>query len=221
MKQSRIPIALEGYPYIAVAAFAAGIMALLEYDFFALLLLLLCAFVLYFFRDPERICPDRDDAIVSPADGRILRIEKTFDERYLNDHVQKVSIFMNIFDVHVNRMPLCGTVDKIVYSPGKFYSANTERGGLDNESCGVVLTGDNEKRFAVVQIAGLIARRIVCRAEKGDRLERGRRFGIIQFGSRVDLYLPMQMQIEVAPGAIVKAGETVLGYLGSSEDEEE
>ena len=221
MKQSRIPIALEGYPYIAVAAFAAGIMALLEYDFFALLVLFLCAFVTYFFRDPERICPDRDDAIVSPADGRILRIEKTFDERYLNDHVQKVSIFMNIFDVHVNRMPLCGTVDKIVYSPGKFYSANTERGGLDNESCGVVLTGDNEKRFAVVQIAGLIARRIVCRAEKGDRLERGRRFGIIQFGSRVDLYLPMQMQIEVAPGAIVKAGETVLGYLGSSEDEEE
>ena len=120
---------------------------------------------------------------------------------------------MNIFDVHVNRSPFPGTVAAITYSPGRFYSADSERGALENEFCAVTMSTDAGQRFAVVQVAGLIARRIVCWAEQGDALNRGQRFGLIRFGSRVDLYLPLKTQLEIAVGQKVKAGETVLGYL--------
>ena len=213
MKTPRVPVAKEGYPYIGFAAFATTIAAVLDYDIFSFAALLLTAFVLYFFRDPDRIAPDENDVLVSPADGKIIMVEKVFDERFVQEHVYKISIFMNVFNVHVNRMPFPGTVSRIVYSPGKFYSANTERAALNNEYCAVIMNTKSDQRLAVVQIAGLIARRIVCWTEKGDTLNRGERFGLIRFGSRVDLYLPLNFQVEVGVGQKVTAGETVLGYL--------
>ena len=213
MKEPRIPVAREGYPFIAFIAFATLVAALLEYEFFATLLLFLTGFVFYFFRDPERIIPDSEDSVVSPADGKVILVEKIFDDRFVNEHVYKVSIFMSIFDVHVNRLPFAGVVEKIQYASGSFYAANTDQGGLANEHCALILSTSRDFRYAVVQVAGLVARRIVCWAEKGDTLERGSRFGLIRFGSRVDIYLPQQAQIEVRSGQRVRAGETVIGYI--------
>ncbi len=215
MKKMRIPVAREGYPFIALAAFATFMTALLGYDIFSLAGFMLTAFILFFFRDPERVIPDEDDVLVSPADGRVILIEKIFDDRFVKEHVYKISIFMNIFNVHVNRMPFSGTIDRIKYAAGSFYSANTQRGALKNEYCALILTTPQKSKFAVVQVAGLIARRIVCWAVKGDSLVKGQRFGLIRFGSRVDLYLPANVQLEVSMGQKVKAGETILGYLPS------
>jgi phosphatidylserine decarboxylase len=213
MKEAPITVAKEGYPFVAFAAFATFIFALLEYDLIALIMLFITGFVVYFFRDPERISPDDDDVVVSPADGKVILVEKIFDDRFVNEHVYKISIFMSIFDVHVNRIPFAGEVEKIQYGAGSFYAANTDQGGLANEHCGVVLSTKKGFQYAVVQIAGLVARRIVCWAEKGDYIERGKRFGMIRFGSRVDIYLPQNLQVEVSSGQRVKAGETVIGYL--------
>ncbi|OGQ86326.1 MAG: phosphatidylserine decarboxylase [Deltaproteobacteria bacterium RIFOXYD12_FULL_56_24] len=213
MKKPQVPVALEGYPFIGFAALVTLVLAILGYDFSALLNLFVTAFVLYFFRDPERICPDDEDVLVSPADGKVILIEKIFDDKFVNEHVYKVSIFMNVFNVHVNRAPCPGTVTQVRYFSGMFFSADTERGALENEACGLTIETMGNRKIAVVQVAGLIARRIVCWAEKGDRLLRGERFGLIRFGSRVDLYLPQQIQLEVTVGQKVRAGETVLGYL--------
>ena len=213
MKEQHIPVAMEGYPFIVFAAFVPMILAMLDYDMIAFAAMLVTGFVLYFFRDPSRIIPAAEDALVSPADGKVIQVEKVFDDRFVNEQVYKISIFMNVFDVHVNRAPFPATVEAITYSPGRFYSADTERGALENEFCAITMASESGYRFAVVQVAGLIARRIVCWAQQGDALARGQRFGLIRFGSRVDLYLPLKTQIEVATGQKVKAGETVLGYL--------
>lgn len=213
MKEPQIPVAREGYPFIVFTAFATLTAAVLEYEFIALLLLFLTGFVFYFFRDPERIIPDSEDGVVSPADGKVILVEKIFDDRFVNEHVYKVSIFMSIFDVHVNRVPFAGEVEKIQYTAGSFYAANTDQAGLANEHCALVLSTPGKFRYAVVQVAGLVARRIVCWAEKGDNLSRGSRFGLIRFGSRVDIYLPQQVQIEVRSGQRVRAGETIIGYV--------
>lgn len=215
MKKARIPVAQEGYPFIALAGFATLVAAVLEHDLLSCLLLALTAFILYFFRDPARIVPEQDDALVSPADGRVILVEKVYDDTFLNEHACKVSIFMNIFDVHVNRAPFSGRVTSIRYRPGKFYAADSERGALENETCALLLDGGEGRTLACVQMAGLIARRIVCWAERGDALRKGQRFGLIRFGSRVDIYLPLQVQLEVSVGRRVKAGETILGYFPS------
>ena len=213
MKEPQIPIAREGYPFIAFIAFVSLVFALLEYEFVSLIALLLTGFVCYFFRDPERITPAADDAVVSPADGKVILVEKIFDDRFVNEHVYKVSIFMSIFDVHVNRLPFTGTVEKIQYTAGSFYAANTDQGSLSNEHCALILTTAKDLRYAVVQVAGLVARRIVCWAEKGDTVESGSRFGLIRFGSRVDIYLPQKVQLEVRSGQRVRAGETIIGFI--------
>jgi phosphatidylserine decarboxylase len=213
MKEPQIPVAREGYPFIAFSAFATLTAALLEYEFIAVILLVLTGFVFYFFRDPSRIIPDAEDGVVSPADGKVILVEKIFDDRFLQEHVYKVSIFMSVFDVHVNRLPFTGEVEKIQYAAGSFYAANTDQGGLANEHCAVILSTPKNFRYAVVQVAGLVARRIVCWAEKGDTIKRGSRFGLIRFGSRVDIYLPQQLQLEVRSGQRVRAGETLIGYI--------
>lgn len=213
MKEIRVPVAREGYPFIAFAAFATLIAAILEYDIASFAALLCTAFCLYFFRDPSRVVPDEDDVLVAPADGRIILIEKVFDDRFIKEHAYKVSIFMNVFNVHVNRAPCDGEVNRVRYSPGHFYAANTQRGALKNEYCALTVTTSSKRKLAVVQMAGLVAQRIVCWAQKGDMLRKGQRFGLIRFGSRVDLYLPLNVQLEVTLGQKVRAGETVLGYL--------
>jgi phosphatidylserine decarboxylase len=209
----QVPVAKEGYPFIFVLAFItllAGIFAMQVTTGF---LLIATIFVLCFFRDPERMGPDRSDALLSPADGKVILIEKVTDNRFTGDDVQKISIFMNVFNVHVNRIPFNGNVEKILYKPGKFYSADSQKGGLQNEYCASIITTHAGKKIAFVQIAGLIARRIICWLEVGDAVTRGQRFGLIRFGSRVDLYLPLETELAIQPGQKVRAGETVLGYL--------
>ncbi|MFH2124503.1 MAG: phosphatidylserine decarboxylase family protein [Pseudomonadota bacterium] len=213
MKSPQIPIAKEGYPFIAFSAFVTLIIAVLGYDIIALAALAITTFVLCFFRDPERIGPISEDALISPADGKVILIEKIIDDQYLLGQVYKVSIFMNVFNVHVNRAPVSGTVEKIIYSPGEFYSADSNRGAMHNEHCTTIVQCARGHRLAFVQVAGLIARRIVCWLEAGDQVRRGQRFGLIRFGSRVDLYIPPQTQLEITVGQKVRAGESVIGYL--------
>jgi len=213
MISPQIPIAKEGYPFIAFSAFVTLILAVLGYDLLALPALALTTFIVCFFRDPERIGPISEDALISPADGKVILIEKIIDDQYLLGQVYKISIFMNVFNIHVNRIPVSGTVEKILYTPGKFYSADSDRAALHNEHCATILRSTRGHRLAFVQVAGLIARRIVCWLEVDDQVRRGQRFGLIRFGSRVDLYIPTQTQLEIAVGQKVKAGETVLGYL--------
>ena len=217
MKTPRIPIALEGYPFILFAVFATLVLAFLELTVLALPCLLLTGFVTWFFRDPERVGPDRTDAFVSPADGKVIVAEEVDDLRFVQGRANKVSIFMNVFDVHVNRVPYQGRVEQVLLRPGKFYAADSERGALQNEHCALTIQAGNNLKYGVVQMAGLIARRIVCWAEKGDELVTGQRYGLIRFGSRVDLYLPLQVELRVKKGEKVRAGETVIASLAAPE----
>jgi phosphatidylserine decarboxylase len=213
MKKPGFPIAREGYPFILFSAFATLTCGLLEWDIAALVGLLTTAFVTAFFRDPARVTPEDKTAIICPADGKVLFVEETFDDRFLKQEVIKISIFMNVFNVHVNRVPFAGTIQNILFKPGKFYSADKDKATLHNEYCAVTVTTPSGQKYGVVQIAGLIARRIVCWAEKGDQVEAGQRYGLIRFGSRVDLYLPKDATVSVKKGEKVKAGETILGNL--------
>ena len=159
-------------------------------------------------RDENLVDLETDKVVLevpAPADGKVLRADP-----------ERSSIFMNVFNVHVNRNPASGTIEKIIYKPGKFYSADSEKGALENEYCGCVMQTDSGQRLAYVQIAGLIARRIICWLEPGDRVTRGRRFGLIRFGSRVDIYLPLDAELKIGVGEKVRAGETVLAKLPAS-----
>lgn len=213
MLQPRVPVAQEGVPFIGIAGFLTLIFAIFGIVSLTILFLLVTFFTLYFFRDPERFVPSDPKAIVSPADGKIIVVEKVYDTKFTNQEAVKISVFMNVFNVHVNRNPISGTVDKVQYSPGKFYSADKKKAADYNEHCAVILNSDKGKKVAYVQIAGLIARRIVCWLEPSDIVKRGSRFGLIRFGSRVDIYLPADTPINVAVGQKVTAGETVLATI--------
>ena len=213
MKNPRVPIALEGYPFIFFCAFITLIAGLLEQTIVAACGIIVTGFVIWFFRDPERTLPDNEDAFVSPADGKVILVEKMFDDRFTNMEVHKVSIFMNIFNVHVNRIPFPGSIENIILQPGKFYSADSNKGALYNEYCAMTVTSKSIQKYGVVQMAGLIARRIICWAEKGDQVDTGQRYGLIRFGSRVDLYLPLTVKINVNKGEKVRAGESIIGTL--------
>ncbi|HHD63349.1 MAG TPA: phosphatidylserine decarboxylase family protein [Desulfobulbaceae bacterium] len=213
MKQQHIPLAREGYPFIALSGFITFILALTGPVALAFAGLVITLFVVYFFRDPSRIPPDNPEAILSPADGRVILIKEIDDERFLKKKALKISIFMNVFNVHVNRIPLTGTVEDISFKPGRFYSADKDKAALHNEYSAVTLTTTAGIRYCVVQVAGLIARRIVCRAEKGDTIKSGERYGLIRFGSRLDLYLPPGTRTNVQLRDKVRAGETILAYL--------
>lgn len=213
MLAPKVPVAREGYPFIGFAAFLTLTLAILDYSGLAVLGIAATAFILYFFRDPERFLPEKADALVSPADGKIIVIEEVADQNFTGGQAMKVSIFMNVFNVHVNRAPCEGTVDRIIYAPGQFYSADSTQGALNNEYCATLLTTPAGRQLAVVQVAGLIARRIVCWLEPQDRLQRGQRIGMIRFGSRVDLYLPRETAVQVTLGQKVVAGETIIGVL--------
>jgi len=215
MKKQHMPIAREGYPFILFCAFAALLCALLGLAVAAFTGLLMTTFVTWFFRDPSRVIPDDPEAVVCPADGRVIIIKEIDDDRFLKGRALKISIFMNIFNVHVNRIPMSGRVENIQFKPGKFYSADNDKAALHNEYCAVTMATPSGIRYCVVQVAGLIARRIVCRAEKGDSITAGERYGLIRFGSRVDIYLPPDTKIEVQLRRKVKSGETILAYLNS------
>jgi len=215
MKQQHIPLAREGYPFIFFCAFAALLCALLGFTVAALTGLVLTTFVTWFFRDPSRVVPDDPEAVICPADGRVILIKEIDDDRFLKGRALKISIFMNIFNVHVNRIPCTGKVERILFKPGRFYSADNDKAALHNEFCALTMATPSGIDYCVVQVAGLIARRIVCRAEKGDTIAAGKRYGLIRFGSRVDLYLPPDTKTEVQLRQKVKSGETILAHLNT------
>lgn len=213
MKQTTIPIHPEGYPFILFSGFATLIFALIDLCIPALGALLLTGFSTYFFRDPSRVQPEQEGAIICPADGKVIVVSETEDNRFLDGRVKKISIFMNVFNVHVNRIPISGTVSSVTFQPGRFYAADKDKAVLHNEYAAVTVNTPNQQQYCVVQIAGLIARRIVCQVTKNDPVTAGTRYGLIRFGSRVDLYLPLEAEIRVKEGDKVKAGESLLGIL--------
>jgi len=208
MRKPTIGLSLEGLPAIGLVAFATLVFAAMGWWLFALILLVVTCFVVHFFRDPERVAPEDLDAVVSPADGRVVKVDFAPDP-ISGQMRQVVCVFMNVFDVHVNRAPVEGSIGLIRYIPGKFFNASLDKASTDNER-NIVVMGRGADRFTIVQIAGLIARRIVCWVEPGDILRRGERFGLIKFGSRVDLYLPDGYAVKVYVGETVRAGETAL-----------
>ena len=212
MLKSQVPIAEEGYPFIGYAAFLTLLSAILGWPAVTAVLLAVTTFIILFFRDPERLAAE-EDGVLSPADGKIIVAETVKDVRFSDQEMVKVSIFMNVFNVHVNRVPTSGTVEKVNYVPGKFIAADNDKAHLKNEYCAVTITTPEGKRLTFVQIAGLIARRIVCRLEPGDIVLRGRRFGLIRFGSRVDVYFPADTRLAVRVGQKVIAGQTILGHI--------
>jgi len=211
-EKKRFPIASEGFPFIAGATFVTVYLAALGLGLGAFFFLAVTLFVVWFFRDPERVIPDEDGAVICPADGKVVGIRLVSHEFGLESAL-KVSVFMSVFNVHVNRIPADGTVTDIDYRPGKFFSANLDKASQDNERNAVFLDIGGGRNLVVVQIAGLIARRIVCHIQKGDHLTAGQRFGIICFGSRVDCYLPPDVKPAVSVGDKVLAGTSMLGYL--------
>lgn len=208
MHKSSVGIAREGAPFIGMAAFSSLIFAIIDCRILALLFLLAAIFAVYFFRNPERVIPQQPDVAVSPADGKIVLIEERPDP-FSGEKRKCVCIFMNVFSVHVNRSPVAAKVSDINYFPGKFFNASLDKASTDNERCAWSLTAANGN-WTMVQIAGLIARRIVPWAETGDSLSRGERIGLIRFGSRVDLYLPEDYTPAVDLGAKVYAGQTII-----------
>ena len=173
----------------------------------------LTLFVTCFFRDPERATPPGEKAVLSPADGKIVQVQPCVEERFLKGPAIKVSVFMSLFNVHVNRSPLTGRIIDSAYSHGKFLRADLNQASFSNEQNALLVETGEGARLLVVQIAGLIARRIVCWVKKGDAVERGKRFGLIRFGSRLDIYLPGNTALQVHVGQKTVAGQTILGYL--------
>jgi phosphatidylserine decarboxylase len=205
-------LAREGWPFIAAALAIAVIVWAVAGFAWSVPLWLVALFVVQFFRDPPRAVPSQPNAVLSPADGRIVKVEKVRDPMTERDTLL-ISVFMNVFNVHSNRAPVDGTVERIQYSAGKFVNADLDKASSENERNAMVLQLANGERIAVVQVAGLIARRILCYAKVGQRLARGERYGFIRFGSRVDVYLPLTARPKVAVGDVVHATTTILAEL--------
>lgn len=212
MRNENTPIAVEGYPFIAVAAFITLVFALLGWKILAVFAFIVTLFIVFFFRNPERIVPEDDNAVVAPADGVVIYLGSAFED-HLGEEMTKISIFMSVFNVHVNRAPVSGRVVDSFYIRGKFLDVRDERATFENEQSGLILETARGLKIAVVQVAGLIARRIVCYAKKGDEVKRGERYGLIRFGSRLDVYLPKSADVRVTMGDKTVAGETILGIL--------
>ena len=214
-----VPINRAGWPFIA----AALVVALLLYLAWPPLVvpgLILALFCVYFFRDPDRVVPLRPGLVVSPADGRVVAVALAPPPPDLGmspEPVIRVSIFLNVFDVHVNRIPAAGTIAELVYHKGTFVNAARDKASEDNERQTVRLTTVDGRDIAFVQIAGLVARRILCNLSQGQSVETGERFGLIRFGSRADVYLPVGVSALVVPGQRAIGGETVIADLDSDE----
>ena len=219
MKTLLVPIHPAGWPFIAL--FAAGTVALnLFSDALGIVGVVLTLWCVYFFRDPERITPVREGLIISPADGVVKMIDKAPPPKELNMGDKdrwRICVFMNVFNVHVNRIPISGTVTALNYRPGKFLNASLDKASELNERQSLGLTLDGGKDIAFVQIAGLVARRILCDVTEGKEMKTGERFGMIRFGSRVDVYLPDGVKPMVAVGQTAIAGETVIADIQAKE----
>ncbi len=208
----RFPIAKEGLPYILGLAILLVVFVLLGWTFLTILTLIATLLVINFFRDPERVIPQVPHAVLAPADGQVVFAGKAFENRFLNRETLKISIFMSIFSVHVNRIPFSGEVESVHYEKGTFVAAHLDKASQKNEHNAVVLRITGGRKIVFVQIAGLVARRIDCWLKPGDRVQRGERFGMIRFGSRLDIFVPVDSRLAISKGRYVRAGESILCY---------
>ena len=210
------PIHKEGYKFILIFALATAVFALFS-NVLGLIGLVLTLWCIFFFRDPERIIPVEENVVISPADGVVTRVEYGVtapdDLGYGNKKFNKISVFLNVFNVHVNRVPLSGTITKVSYKPGKFLSANVDEASYENERNSVVVKTSEGVEVIFVQVAGLVARRIVSEAKEGQEVIVGDRYGIIRFGSRADIYLPENVAIKSLVGQTMIGGETIIAKL--------
>ncbi|MBP0482265.1 phosphatidylserine decarboxylase [Sagittula salina] len=215
------PMHPEGRKFVAIAA-AITLVLFLIWEPLGWIGTGLTVWVYYFFRDPERAVPRREGVMVSPADGLVSLLEPAVPpaELGLGDApMVRISVFMSVFNCHVNRLPAAGVVEKVAYRPGKFLNASLDKASEDNERNGLTVRLDDGRRYGVVQIAGLVARRILCWTKEGDELGRGERFGLIRFGSRLDIYLPQGVTPLVRIGQTMVAGETVIADLAGQDRE--
>jgi phosphatidylserine decarboxylase len=204
-------IAREGWPFLA-AAVIVSLIATVGWGWWSVPIWLITIFILQFFRDPPRVLPPDADAVIAPADGRVIIVEKTRDP-YLDRQALKISVFMNVFNVHSNRSPVDGEIKKAWYFAGKFVNASLDKASSHNERNALWIHTDSGAEVTCVQVAGLVARRILCYVHTRDRVKRGQRFGFIRFGSRVDVYLPLDATAQAAVGDKVYAGQTILARL--------
>jgi phosphatidylserine decarboxylase len=204
-------IAREGWPYLLAVGLIAIIFSKLFGVFYTLPLWIIFVFVLQFFRDPPRLIPVAPNAVLAPADGRVIVVEKMYDP-YAQREALKISIFMNVFNVHSNRIAVNGRIKSIEYFPGKFFNADFDKASLENERNAMVIDA-NGNDITLVQVAGLIARRILCYVRVGDLVKKGERYGFIRFGSRVDVYLPLQAEPLVSVGDKVRATSSLLAVM--------
>ena len=213
------PIHREGHKFIAAFAIGTALLFLVS-EFLGWIGVGLTVWCYYFFRDPPRITPVREGLVISPADGIVSEVAPASLPPELemgSEPLTRISVFMSVFDCHVNRASIGGTVTKVAYRPGKFFNAALDKASEDNERNGIILHLEDGRRLAIVQIAGLIARRILCEVREGQKLRTGERFGMIRFGSRLDVYLPEGVAPLVAPGQKMIAGETVIADLLTTE----
>lgn len=223
LRNSIIPYAFphinkEGWKFVAAFALITALLALM-WEPLGVIGLILTVWCYFFFRDPERITPQLDGVVVSPADGKVQMITKIKGPRELglsDEEYTRVSIFMSVFNVHVNRAPAAGTITKTAYIKGKFFNATLDKASKDNERQILAMKTESGKEIAFVQIAGLVARRILCFAKKGSVYKAGERFGLIRFGSRLDVYLPAGVEPQVCLGQTMIAGETIIANLNSA-----
>jgi phosphatidylserine decarboxylase len=208
-----VPFAKEGFPFIGVAAGVTLLVGWLGWTIAAIGGGLLTLFVSWFFRNPARVIPQGAALVVAPGDGKVIAIEEEFEPRYLKDRSIRLTIFLNVFDVHINRIPCEGIVEDVQYQPGLFLVASKPEATIRNEQNAVMIKTIQGARVLCVQVAGLIARRIVCWVSPKEKAVRGERFGLIRFGSRMDTFLPIGTVIKVAVGDHVKGGETIVGEL--------
>lgn len=213
------PMHREGYRFVAVFAAATAVLFWLA-EPLGWIGVCLTVWCYYFFRDPPRVTPLRDGLVISPADGVVSMIGPAIPPEELGlgpAAMTRISVFMNVFNCHVNRLPIAGSIIKVAYRPGKFLNASLDKASVDNERNALAIRLPDGRDYAVVQIAGLVARRIVCDVKAGQTLRTGERFGMIRFGSRLDIYLPAGVQPLIALGQCTLAGETVLADLASDE----
>jgi phosphatidylserine decarboxylase len=203
-------IAREGYPLILAAAALTVLAFVLGGKLAGIVLVIVTLAVTAFFRDPDRVIPTGEGLVVSPADGRVVSIVNLEAESKSGNAATRVSIFLSPLDVHINRIPVTGNVEEVIYKRGKFVAAYKDEASSRNEQNTVKLNDERGRKLQVIQVAGIVARRIVCRVHQGQGVQRGERFGMIMFGSRTDTYLPRDCKIEVAEGQRVKGGETIL-----------
>ena len=214
MNKNNYPIiAKEGWLYIIISLFISLYLSLF-YPLISIPFWIISVFIIQFFRDPPRIISNKKNMVVSGADGKVIAIGETIDP-YQKKKSIKVSVFMNVFNVHSNKAPVDGLILKKIYYPGKFLNAALSKASLENERCAIIIQTKNspKKNITCVQIAGLVARRILCYKNAGDKVGRGERYGFIKFGSRVDLYLPLNTSIKVQVGQTVKNGESIIAEL--------